>query len=77
MKLQSYVKLDSIQIYHLLGGLVVRICGSHPHGLGSIPGLGTFCIVGSVVESSPATLDLDLIPAQCNITVYFVSYNVW
>ena len=34
---------------------MVRIPGFHPGGPGSIPGVGTFRIGGSVVESSPAT----------------------
>ena len=50
---------------------MVRIRGSHPRGPGSIPGLGTFSIGGSVVESSPATRGARVrFPANAHIFFY-------
>ena len=35
-------RISSNEKKHIPVGLAVRICGSHPQGPGSTPGLGTF-----------------------------------
>ena len=35
-------RISSNENSHIPVGLAVRICGSHPQGPGSTPGLGTF-----------------------------------
>ena len=38
-------RISSNENSHIPVGLAVRICGSHPQGPGSTPGLGTFLIL--------------------------------